>query len=355
MAARRAALDQHYARFQAHLATSTSGLVPFMAALLPDVQQIAVFDSVPFDRNKKNDLAGEEARVVQLRALGRHKLTQLADDIIARTDKAAGLIAQASAKTVPAEKVEVLLAAGKQVLGEDFLLLPRFRLAADHGQELALAAADSNELLKYQRDTLGTRFPVDDWLYGVARVKDKLFNWENVVFLTEALGKAAAPNLTPLQLPYQPSDSWLALEFPPAYPLETEKLLYTAHFAKPFDKAALQAGILMDEWTEVIPAKDEVTGLAFHYDQPNTEPPQVMLLLVPPQLDGAWKWDDIVQGVRETFDMARKRAVEAGHIDNGPFAQFLPATLMAVTLHQVTIATNLAVSNHVHDELARRS
>jgi hypothetical protein len=247
------------------------------------------------------------------------------------------------------------VAAGKRVLGDDFLLLPRFRLASAQGDELALAVADSDELLKHQRETLGKKFPVDDWLYGLARVKEKLFHWENVLFLTEALGKTATPALTPFQLPYQPSDRWLALEFPPAYEMETEKLLYTAHFAKPFDKAALHAGVLIDEWTEVIPAKDEVTGVAFHYDQPNTEPPQAMVLLVPPQIEGAWKWEDIVGGVRETFDMARKRAVEPSQIDDGPYAQLLPATLMAVTLHQVTIATNLAITNHVHDELAKRS
>src|SRR4030095_7851984 len=109
-------------------------------------------------------------------------------------------------------------------------------------------------------------------------------HWENVTFLTEALGNANTPALTPLQLPYQPADSWLAMEFPPAHRIETEKLLYTAHFARPFDKTALQTGILVDEWTEVIPGKDEATGLSFHYDQPNTEPPHVMVLLLPAQL-----------------------------------------------------------------------
>jgi hypothetical protein len=62
-----------------------------------------------------------------------------------------------------------------------------------------------------------------------------------------------------------------------------------------------------------------------------------------------------VGGVRETFAMARKRAVEPAQIDDSPYAQFLPATLMAVTLHQVTIAANLAIGNNVYDDLARRS
>ena len=142
--------------------------------------------------------------------------------------------------------------------------------------------------------------------------------------------------------------------FPAGHPIETERLLYTAHFAAPFDPAAVQAGILVDEWTEVIPATEETTGLAFHYDQPNTEPPQAMLLLVPPQMTGAWKWEDVVDGIRETFDMARKRAVEPAQIDDSPYAQFLPATLMAVTLHQISIGTNLAVVNNIYGDIAAR-
>jgi hypothetical protein len=355
VASRRSALDQLYASLEAHQATTTAGLEPFMTALLTDVQQIAAFDSVPFDPEKTNDLAAEETRIQRLRELARQKLRQLADDIVARGNTVTALSAEAAAKTASGEKVELLLAAGKLVLGDDLLLVPRFRLTQDQGDELALAVADTSQLLTHQRDVLRNKFPVDDWVYGVARVKEKMFHWENTVFLTEALGNAGTPALTPLQLPYEPADSWLALEFPPAYLMEMEKLLYTAHFARPFDKTALQAGVLVDEWTEVMPSKDEVTGIAFHYDQPNTEPPQVMLLLVPPQLEGAWKWEDIVGGVRETFDMARKRAVEPAQIDDGPYAQFLPSTLMAVTLHPVTIATNLAVSNNIHDDLATRS
>ena len=325
-----------------------------MTALLPDVRQIAAFDSVAFDGDKKNDLAAEDARIVRLREETRQKLTQLAADIVARGNDVAAKVTEAAAKTTPAEKVDVLLAGAKRVLGDDFLLLPRFRLAKDQGDELALAVAGSGQILKYQRETLSNRFPVDDWAAGLARIREKMFHWENVVFLSEAF-QDVTPSLTPIQLPFQPADSWVALAFPAGYEIDSEKLLYTAHFAAPFDKTSAQAGLLVDEWTEVIPARDEVTGLAFHYDQPNTEPPQVMLLMVPPQLTGAWKWDDLVGGVRETFAMAQKRGVEPAHLDGSPYAQFLPATLMAVTLNQISIATNLAISNNIQADFLTRS
>ena len=35
------------------------------------------------------------------------------------------------------------------------------------------------------------------------------------------------------------------------------------------------AGLLIDEWVEVVPSRQETTGLTFHYDQPNSAAPQV--------------------------------------------------------------------------------
>jgi hypothetical protein len=359
VAGRRAALDQLHARLRAHLATATVELEVFLPELLVDVGRIGEFDSLPFDQEAKaNDLGTEDQLVARLRDLAKGKLTQLVKDVAARGVKATGLIGEAASKAAVADQVALLLAAGKALLGEEFPLLPRFRLTAEQGHEVALALGATDQLLKHQVETLKRDFPVDDWLHGIARVKEKLFHWENILFLSDALGSATRPTMSPLQLPFQPNDSWIALELPDDYKLEGEKLAYTVHLATPFNAANLQAGLVVDEWTDLLPSKDEVTGLTFHYDQPNTEPPQVMLLMVPPTLgerEGRWKWDDVVDGVRETFDMARKRAVEPAQLDASPYAQLLPATLMAVTLHQVTLATNLAVNNRVGDDLAKLS
>ena len=39
----------------------------------------------------------------------------------------------------------------------------------------------------------------------------------------------------------------------------------------------------IDELIERIPADQEDTGVAMHFDAPNTEPPQTMLLAVAPE------------------------------------------------------------------------
>jgi hypothetical protein len=72
---------------------------------------------------------------------------------------------------------------------------------------------------------------------------------------------------------------------------------------------------------------------------------------VPPVRRGAWSWDDLVTMLNDVYDDAQKRGVEPAQIDASSYAQFLPATLMAVTLYQITVATNLALNNRVYQFL----
>jgi len=140
----------------------------------------------------------------------------------------------------------------------------------------------------------------------------------------------------------------MALEFPPEAKtkLERELLLYTAAYAKDFDGTQVQCGLLLDEWTEVVPGETETTGITFHFDKPDCEPPQVILLVTPTQFTGAWKWDDLVNTLHDTLDMARTRAVEPQQLDQTELSVFLPATIMATTWQPITIAADLARVNN---------
>jgi hypothetical protein len=53
--------------------------------------------------------------------------------------------------------------------------------------------------------------------------------------------------------------------------------------------------------------------------------------------------------LNETLDGARARGVEPAQIDASSYGQLLPATLMAVTLYWITIATNLAQNNGIYE------
>src|SRR5690606_653477 len=117
--------------------------------------------------------------------------------------------------------------------------------------------------------------------------------------------------------------------------------------------AAGHCGVLVDEWTEVIPTREETTGLAFHYDRPSTEPPQTLLLALPADFTGSWSWQDLVDTLHETLDLARKRGVEPQHLDTEPYARFLPAVLSSVTrlpiMQRLDFAFNNAVQYRIQD------
>jgi hypothetical protein len=244
------------------------------------------------------------------------------------------------------ERVKALEAAAKALLGDDFVVVPEFSLGAAQGDEMekALTASQSRALFDHLENTLKMDFPEDTWLYGVARVREKMRAWEQVVMLAGAFD-VPEPTLTPLQLPFLADDSWLALEFPKTARLDTDRLLYTAAFHAPFNKAGRQCGLLVDEWTEVIPSEDATTGLAFHYDRPSSEPPQTMLLVTPAAFTGSWTWEDLVDALNETLDFAKRRAVEPVHVDKTAYARFLPATTTAVTMNQLTISLQYALNN----------
>jgi hypothetical protein len=283
------------------------------------------------------------------------QIITLATDLMKR----AGHLATEADKRVKAADGLVtkgsLVDAAKALLGDDFQVVPEFSLTPDQGDEWekALNATTSGELLRYLTGPpIEMPFPVDHWLYGAARVRPKLAGFEKLTMLAEALSNHDL-RLEPIQLPSQPDDRWLALEYPPTQKISGDKLLYTAHYSTVFQKAARQCGLLIDEWTEVIPGEGETTGITFNYDRPNCEAPQVMLLVTPASASGEWQWQDLVDAVNETLEMAKKRAVEPVHSDNTAYPRFLPATAMAVTLYPISIAANLAVNNNVLAQVQR--
>ncbi|MDT5359570.1 MAG: hypothetical protein QOC69_1332, partial [Mycobacterium sp.] len=116
--------------------------------------------------------------------------------------------------------------------------------------------------------------------------------------------------------------------------------------------ATTYSGLLLDEWIEVIPADAATTGLAFHFDRPNSEAPQAILLATPPVYRGGWQWQDIVDTLHETLDFAQLRAVEPAQVDKSKLAPLLPAVLSSVTTYPITAGLNLSFNNDVHLRLA---
>ena len=51
--------------------------------------------------------------------------------------------------------------------------------------------------------------------------------------------------------------------------------------------------------------------------------------------------------LNETLDFAKRRAIEPVHIDNSAYGPFLPATVVATQVSQLTIALELGLNNKI--------
>lgn len=333
------AFEARLAQLQAVAATNHTTV----SALLAEVQglpSVAPFDFIELSfEQEENDIvlfAEDASRVAK----------NIRAEVQRRLDAAQTAFDAHDAAASAAARAASLTSAAKALLGDDFMIVPRFTLPAIQADEVekALNATTSGALLDHVTNALNIPFPVDTWLYGAARVRDPLRAWEQVTVLAEAFG-TTAPELTPLQLPFVLNDPWMALQFPAGTKLDFERLCYTAAFTEPFAKDAPQCALLIDEWSEIIPEENLTTGVAVHFDRPNSEAPQTMLLVTPTSFTGQWTWTDVVDALNETLDFAKRRAVEPVHVDATAYARFLPATVMAVTVNQISIAANLTVNN----------
>ena len=337
------------------IATSAySDVLAFLSSANTVLAKIANHDVVSYDtKNNRNDMYEEFKTLIQLQEDIYAAHVNLATHIKNKLERYDNVIATIDTLGTDNERIELLLNAAKQVLKEDILLIPHLKLSPTFGSTVQLAYDQENAIQAFVATKEDRLYPVEDWLCGVARVRENLWHVENFRSLANGYDFNTDIDLKPLQFPIRENARWLAMKFVDesedvqkyVNSLEGDSLLYTAHFASPFDSTKSLCGIIIDEWTEVIPFKNETTGIAFHYDQPNSEPPQTMLLVTPSILNGKWEWDDVMGAMEETLAMAKKRAVEPSMIDSTKFGQFLPTTLMAVSSHWITVALNLSLNN----------
>jgi hypothetical protein len=321
-----------------------SGLLAQVGALLP----LTDLDPTGLD------LAPFGDRVVTFGRDLLDRATALRAEIDKRLAAAAAALADYDQAVTGPDRVRAATEALAAMLGDDVLAIPEFTVTDQLATDWKKARGDSTKLIKHLVDA-GRDFPVDDWLHGLARVREKPRLWEKAVLISDALrdkggvlGDQADPELTPVQLPYRANDHWLGMDFAAGTTITEDRLLFTAFYTTdpPVLNNGAHVGLLLDEWTEVVPAGRETTGIAVNYDRPDAEPPQAMLLVTPPAKTGTWSVDDLVAAVHETFDLAKTRAVEPRHIEDIPgYAQLLPATVLSATRQPITVSTDLSIAN----------
>jgi hypothetical protein len=227
--------------------------------------------------------------------------------------------------------------AAKSLLGANFCIVPLFKSDPAQASELQQALA---------APVVGDAMTVEEWLHSAARVRPRLadLTWAmaGARWIDRAIGDPVVA-----QLPYQAGAPWIGGTFTSDLPRgEWLSLLIVGAAAA----GGLQAGIVIDDWTETAPADQETTGVAFNFNRPNAVAPQALLVAVAPVLRGHWTWDDLVGSVHEALDLAKLRAVEPDRLfgraltgpgTDGAYFQALPAILMEFTQGRL-VATDFA-------------
>jgi hypothetical protein len=254
-------------------------------------------------------------------------------DLVAAAAAALAEVAarQAAVPALNATDPATLLAdsqqAMKSIFGPDFCLLPQ--VTAPAPASLSAAFAESTGLI-------GDPNLPRKILQQLARVRPALGRWRSLFLYTEALG-TAAQTLDVAQLPTQQATWAAASENPPA----SGTLSLILHRPAQTPPSMAWAGLVVDEWNELIPAATQPTAISFRHETPVAEAPQAVLLAVPPTSDAAsWDNETLIDTVRETLALAKVRLVD--NVDE--LRPFLPAICLTGNTANETVSSNFLAS-----------
>ena len=252
-----------------------------------------------------------------------------------------GLIAQARAVAAEAtrrvelaQRAENVLERLRAIFGADFLALPRFTLAEAADLQQSLAA--TNDLQG------GNPLAVYSWLQQVQRVREPVARLTASLHAAEAIGADGRPQLKVAQLPHTAGEHWVGLPADASRTMPAGRLSLVVQADPALTLGQPLAGLLIDEWVEVVPSATETTAIAFQHNAPDSRAPQSMLLAVPPVVGQPWTATSLHRLLLETLTLAQLRAVDAEALDTaalnpvagshavGEVAHFLPALYFPV-------------------------
>jgi hypothetical protein len=244
---------------------------------------------------------------------------------------------QAQTGTVSADLAEPArsVALVRAVLGETFPVVASFPTDAP----LVLRpTAEASAALQY-----GDPYAAFTWATRTARVRPGVGRLVALLAQAEALSLPEQLSFEVAQLPVKAGERWIGLPKGVTSP-DGSRVGIVVHVAGPGDDRA--AGLVVDEWTEVIPGERTTTGVAYHFDTPGAAAPQAMLLAVPPDDRANWSTGLVEDTLHEALDLARLRLVDLEAlrpIDADALTdigQFLPAACFAFNVASDVISTD---------------
>jgi len=216
------------------------------------------------------------------------------------------------------------------LFGKQFVVLPRF--TAPNAAELKKALEDSTKVQG------GDALASSTWLQRMSRVRAGVSRLNATINYAEALNTGEKLQLNIAQLPFTENDRWVGLPLDVGKTLAGGRLSIAVQSSAAIDVSKPLAGLLIDEWVEVVPSATETTGIALQYDRPNSAPPQTILIAVPPDLEAPWTVWSLQQVLLETLDLARLRAVDPDSLNE--VGHYLPAMYFAINTDGDTVSTD---------------
>jgi len=228
----------------------------------------------------------------------------------------------------PTPYVTEVLEAFKQLLDPNYVVLPLFELRPEEQGELAeMINGDSTLTDDHADNPLFT----EEWMSSIAKVKKNAEHYELLSILANSVdpSNSTRRSIVPLQLPYEGDglERWLGTSVLNQESLREGRIVMGASLPQEHSIEGHQAGIMVEEWIDVIPLKEQTTGISFHYDQPNAKAPQCLILGLTPQITGNWQWEDIVDMMVQTFDLAKKRGLGYEAVAETPVGQLPGVTI----------------------------
>jgi hypothetical protein len=206
----------------------------------------------------------------------------------------------------PLEELQILFGRGFQVLP---------RVNPPNARELATAFSASTSL--QGGDPLASVV----WFQQVAHVREAAGRLDEAILYAEALTGQTLLAFEVAQVPFESGQRWNGLSHPPDQTV-TGGVSLVAYTPQGLDAAQPVVGLLVDEWTEVVPHQEETTGLTFQYNAPGNRAPQAVLLAVPPNAQ-PWSLNKLTNILLETFELLKMRVVDPDSLDQ--VGHFLPA------------------------------
>lgn len=241
----------------------------------------------------------------------------------ARVVAATALLARAVPPAPPKQVVELAAQALATIFGGGFRALPILMPPPLAESDLWRGALGASGV----RPRPGA--DIRPWLARVGTIRDATSAFGETLLVREAL--AHRPLLRGVQFPAAAFATWAALPFPEGRPPMRPLTSIVAEVAgaqagdpEPTLDQAL-AGVVLDEWIEVVPRRLErrdpahpddpaelvdvtTTGLALNANAPGARPPQAILLALSPD-GGDWTGDRLVHALDEALALAKMRTI----------------------------------------------